>query len=41
MNRAPAALAWTIWALSALFVVFNYIQQVVPDIIAADLSGAF
>ncbi len=41
MNRATAVLPWTIWALSALFVVFNYIQQVVPDIIAADLSTAF
>ncbi len=41
MKRATAVLPWTIWALSALFVVFNYIQQVVPDIIAADLSTAF
>jgi MFS family permease len=41
MNRTTAVLPWVIWALSALFVVFNYIQQVVPDIIAADLSVAF
>jgi MFS family permease len=41
MKRTTAVLPWTIWALSALFVVFNYIQQVVPDIIAADLSIAF
>ncbi len=41
MNRAAAAVPWSIWALSALFVVFNYIQQVVPDIMAADLTGAF
>jgi MFS family permease len=32
---------WLIWALSALFVVFNYIQQVIPNIIAVDLSHAF
>jgi len=41
MNRKPALLPWLIWALSALFVVFNYIQQVVPNIIAVDLSHAF
>ena len=41
MNRAAAVLPWSIWALSALFVVFNYIDQVVPDIIAADLVGVF
>src|SRR5882757_7263184 len=41
MNRAAAVLPWSIWVLSALFVVFNYIHQVVPDIIAADLIGAF
>jgi MFS family permease len=41
MKRAAAVLPWTIWVLSALFVVFNYVHQVVPDIIAADLIGAF
>ena len=40
MNRRPL-LPWLIWGLSALFVVFNYIQQVVPNIIAVDLSHAF
>jgi sugar phosphate permease len=32
---------WLIWALAGLFVVFNYVQQVVPNIIATDLSQAF
>ena len=41
MNRKPSLLPWLIWVLSALFVVFNYIQQVVPNIIAVDLSHAF
>ena len=41
MNRQPRLLPWLIWALSALFVVFNYAQQVVPNIIADDLSHAF
>jgi sugar phosphate permease len=36
-----STLSWFIWTLSALFVVFNYVQQVVPNIIAADLSHAF
>lgn len=40
-SRKSGLLPWLIWALSALFVVFNYIQQVVPNIIAADLSEAF
>jgi len=41
MNRRSNFLPWLIWALSALFVVFNYVQQVVPNIIAVDLSHAF
>ncbi|SKA30631.1 Sugar phosphate permease [Enhydrobacter aerosaccus] len=41
MKRTAAVLPWAIWVLSALFVVFNYIHQVVPDIIAADLALAF
>src|SRR5215475_11576328 len=41
MNRATGVLSWSVWVLSALFVVLNYVQQVVPDIIAADLVGAF
>ncbi|MBV8190751.1 MAG: MFS transporter [Alphaproteobacteria bacterium] len=32
---------WSIWTLAALFVVFNYVHQVVPDIIANDLIAAF
>ena len=35
-----SVLAWVIWTLAALFVVFNYVQQVVPNIIAVDLSRA-
>ncbi|HEV2690134.1 MAG TPA: MFS transporter, partial [Bryobacteraceae bacterium] len=41
MNRKPGFLPWLIWVLAALFVVFNYVQQVVPNVIAADLSRAF
>ncbi len=37
---SASLLPWLIWGLSALFVVFNYIQQVVPNIIAVDLSHA-
>jgi len=33
-------LPWLIWALAALFVVFNYLQQVVPDVIGTDLTQA-
>src|SRR5580658_1054817 len=40
MNRNSSVLAWLIWTLAALFVVFNYVQQVVPNIIADDLSHA-
>src|ERR1035437_1629897 len=41
MNHKSNYLPWVIWVLAALFVVFNYIQQVVPNIIAVDLSHAF
>ncbi|MEI6340129.1 MAG: MFS transporter, partial [Verrucomicrobiota bacterium] len=41
MNLKPAILPWLIWVLSALFVVFNYIHQVVPDVIGIDLSQAY
>ena len=41
MNRGPGFLPWLIWALAALFVVFNYVYQVIPDIIAADLVHEF
>lgn len=41
MNRQSSLVPWLIWTLAALFVVFNYIQQVVPNIIAVDLSRAF
>src|SRR5580692_8652302 len=41
MNSKLRFLPWLIWALAALFVVFNYVQQVVPNVIAADLSQAF
>jgi MFS family permease len=41
MNRQSSFRPWLIWALAALFVVFNYIQQVVPNIIAVELSQAF
>ena len=41
MNRKPSFLPWLIWALAGLFVVFNYVQQVVPNIIATELSQAF
>jgi len=32
---------WIVWGLSALFVVYNYLQQVVPGIIAPDLLLEF
>jgi len=41
MNRTSRFFPWLIWVLAALFVVFNYIQQVVPNIIAGDLSHSF
>ena len=41
MNNKTGFLPWVIWVLAALFVVFNYVQQVVPNIIAGDLSHAF
>jgi sugar phosphate permease len=41
MNRASGFFPWLIWGLAALFVVFNYVQQVVPNIIAVDLSHSF
>ncbi len=34
-------LKWVVWGLSALFVVYNYLQQVVPGIIAPDLLREF
>jgi len=40
MNR-QSILPWVIWVLAGLFVVFNYVQQVVPNIIAEDLSRSF
>lgn len=41
MNPKSGLLPWFIWILAAAFVVFNYIQQVVPDVIASDLSRAY
>jgi sugar phosphate permease len=41
MNLKPGLLPWLIWVLAALFVVFNYLQQVVPNVIAVDLSQTF
>lgn len=32
---------WVVWGLSALFVVYNYLQQVVPGIVAPDLQREF
>src|SRR5437016_14190404 len=40
-NLKSGILPWLIWALAAVFVVFNYVQQVVPNVIAVDLSQAF
>ena len=33
--------AWLVWGIAALFVVYNYIQQVVPGVIATDLARDF
>ena len=33
--------AWPVWGTAALFVVYNYIQQVVPGVIASDLARDF
>ena len=33
--------AWLVWGVAALFVVYNYIQQVVPGVIATDLARDF
>jgi sugar phosphate permease len=41
MNLKSGFLPWLIWVLAAVFVVFNYVQQVVPNVIAVDLSQAF
>ena len=34
-------LKWVVWGLSALFVVYNYLQQVVPGIVTPDLVREF
>ena len=41
MNRNPNILAWLVWTLAALFVVFNYVYQYAPNVIAEDLSKSF
>ncbi len=41
MNQDSKILAWLVWTLAAWFVVFNYIHQVIPNIIADDLSRSF
>ena len=47
MLTAPSAApprslrAWAVWGAAALFVVYNYIQQVVPGVIASDLARDF
>jgi sugar phosphate permease len=40
-NRPSTLLPWLVWTLAALFVVFNYVQQVVPNIVAGDLARSF
>jgi len=39
--RAGSSRRWIVWGLSALFVVYNYLQQVVPGIVAPDLQREF
>ncbi len=46
LSGAPAApartiRAWLVWGTAAIFVVYNYIQQVVPGLITADLARDF
>jgi len=46
LNPPPAAApqplrVWIVWGTAALFVVYNYIQQVVPGVIASDLARDF
>jgi sugar phosphate permease len=33
--------AWLVWGTAAVFVIYNYIQQVVPGLITADLARDF
>ena len=39
--QSGASRRWVVWGLSALFVVYNYLQQVVPGIVAPDLQREF
>ena len=39
LNATPTHFrAWLVWSIAALFVVYNYVQQVVPGAIAPELS---